>query len=432
MNTTQKGENFESIIYDFFKEAIDSGNTPFNKNSCRLRKKPRYYSKDRESDIVFDLAIEVLYPGSLDLFLVTIIECKNYNHPVPINDVEEFYSKIQQVHPARVKAVMATTNSFQSGTLKFAKNKGIGLFRYLSKTESKWELHREYKYLQNTEENSKFIQQKLTIEVSDDHTEDIYCQGIDNFTTSVFDFIADLTKDFFREQELKRIFLAKKPRRKNPIPYLTEFILANKANEILKKIDYKDGAVRLDEILRVEKLNNGLLFKEIPVDGNGLLGRISFNPTQIEVFSSSEESGEGRFRFTIAHELGHYFLNHGIFFKHENLIESSFLAYEEKLQHASSFARLEYQANYFASCLLLPKFAVMEELALVANSLNLRLRGGHIIYIDNQECNRIMLESITSRLARRFKTSKQAVYIKLLNYKLIVDGRKKMLTFHCT
>jgi hypothetical protein len=61
---------------------------------------------------------------------------------VPVNDVEEFFAKVQQVAAAKAKAVMVTNNSFDRGTLEFARAKGIGLLRVFSRDQLKWVLHR--------------------------------------------------------------------------------------------------------------------------------------------------------------------------------------------------------------------------------------------------------------------------------------------------
>jgi len=71
----------------------------------------------------------VYLPGSREYSALVLIECKNYGHPVPVDDVEEFFAKVQQVAAANAKATIASTASFQSGAREFAKSKGMGLIR---------------------------------------------------------------------------------------------------------------------------------------------------------------------------------------------------------------------------------------------------------------------------------------------------------------
>jgi len=82
------------------------------------------------------------FQGPKEYSALVLIECKNYSHPVPVDDVEEFYSKVQRVAAANAKAVIASTAPFQSGTRSFAKSKGIGLMRYFGNENFKWELKR--------------------------------------------------------------------------------------------------------------------------------------------------------------------------------------------------------------------------------------------------------------------------------------------------
>ena len=60
--------------------------------------------------------------GANPLFLV---ECKCYGHSVPVDDVEEFHSKIDDI--GAHKGIMVTTVGFQEGTVKTARGRGIAL-----------------------------------------------------------------------------------------------------------------------------------------------------------------------------------------------------------------------------------------------------------------------------------------------------------------
>jgi len=68
-----------------------------------------------------------------------------------------------------------------------------------------------------------------------------------------------------------------------------------------------------------------------------------------------------RKRFTVAHELGHFVL-------HRNLINSEFVDNQETLLRSeqgegAEFERIEYQANFFAASLLMPKVEVKKLLS---------------------------------------------------------------------
>lgn len=142
MNSTKKGSIFEEEIYDFFKREIISERFIATSKCCKIFKQKSYFSKDRESNIIFDIAIEISFPNSDAYSFLFLIECKNYKHAVGVDDLEEFFSKTQQVATANSKAILVTPASFQKSARNFAKSKGIGLLRYFDNEDFEWTLRR--------------------------------------------------------------------------------------------------------------------------------------------------------------------------------------------------------------------------------------------------------------------------------------------------
>lgn len=95
-STTKRGDALEKLIYDFFAAEIAADRFFAKAECCRLRRKPKYFSRDRGSEITFDVSIEIFMPGAADYSTVFLIECKNYTHPVPVDDAEEFFTKVQK------------------------------------------------------------------------------------------------------------------------------------------------------------------------------------------------------------------------------------------------------------------------------------------------------------------------------------------------
>src|SRR5687768_14096101 len=127
MNTTQKGDRLESKIFALFKREIVEGRFFVSEHCCKLFSKKGYYSKARGKTIIFDISIEIYLPGQDTYSMLVLIECKNYNHPVPVDDIEEFYQKVEQVAGANGKAIVVSTNSFQESAFSFSKSQGVGL-----------------------------------------------------------------------------------------------------------------------------------------------------------------------------------------------------------------------------------------------------------------------------------------------------------------
>lgn len=93
-----------------------------------------YTGRVSQRDIKIDISFDYTIAGANLLFLV---ECKCYNHAVPVDDVEEFHSKIDDI--GANKGIMITTVGFQDGTVKTAKGRGIAL-ALLTKEHQKGEL----------------------------------------------------------------------------------------------------------------------------------------------------------------------------------------------------------------------------------------------------------------------------------------------------
>ena len=86
------------------------------------------------------------------------------------------------------------------------------------------------------------------------------------------------------------------------------------------------------------------------------LGRLDVDKNQI-ILNSKGVNNSSRYRFTMAHELGHYIL-HSHLFKEQGV--TSIGESDETLSISKNVSRkLEYQANSFASYLLMPKDLVL-------------------------------------------------------------------------
>lgn len=57
--------------------------------------------------------------------LLVIVECKHYSHRVPVDDVEEFHSKLDDI--GAQKGILITTVGFQEGAVKAARGRRIAL-----------------------------------------------------------------------------------------------------------------------------------------------------------------------------------------------------------------------------------------------------------------------------------------------------------------
>lgn len=141
MNTLEKGNALEEQVFDLLQIELSKGRLGIDSASGKIFKKKGYYSRDREKDIIVDISIEVWPPGAQNYSLLWVCECKNYVHAVPVDDIEEFKAKLDQIAGKNIKGVMVSRNSFQSGAISFARNQGIGLVRIMPDDQVTWMMH---------------------------------------------------------------------------------------------------------------------------------------------------------------------------------------------------------------------------------------------------------------------------------------------------
>jgi hypothetical protein len=131
MSTTKKGNAFENLVYNHLKTELANDDLFIPSKTSQIFLKKSYFSKDRQSNIITDISIETSIPKATDYSLLTVVECKDYAHPIPVDDIEEFHSKIQQISGDNVKAIFATTAALQKSALAYAKSKRIAVIRFL-------------------------------------------------------------------------------------------------------------------------------------------------------------------------------------------------------------------------------------------------------------------------------------------------------------
>jgi len=425
MNTVAIGNKFEEQIFDLFANEIASDRFWAKKDCCRIFRQKAYPSRDRGSDIIFDVAIEIRYHGVAELSALVLIECKNYKNKVKPEQVEAFFAKVQQVYGANTKAIVATTSSFQSGAFNYAQSKGMGLLRYIAPDNQKWELRRSQSASgsDSTAETAEIARQALEHEEFSTQTFDLFMGSPASTTVSLYEFFDQLCLHGSGEQN---------PAYRNPrqrvmdiVPYIEKGTLEDEASKVLATCQYAGGDVSLEAICQIEEHNSGLMIEYIDTElPTSTLGKIVFDESKIVIYRSQTERHLGRERFTLAHELAHYFLRHGHYLKNESCDDADFDLRSAAKLAARDIRRLEFQANYFASAMLMPKISFIGHLRSALAELGIHDRGFGAMYLDDQDCNRQAFKLVTTYLSQKFSVSKKAAAIRMDGLNLLVDARK--------
>ncbi len=148
---------------------------------------------------------------------------------------------------------------------------------------------------------------------------------------------------------------------------------------------------------------------------------------------------EGRYRFSVGHEIGHWWLHR----KYLTSLSVQSSLFEDLLEPtvvcrtSDSQDMLEWQANHFASCIVMPQKLVHQawidrfgharplQVKQLRPNQQVMRRAEEIIYrhgrSESAAVNEALLESVALPLARRFKASKPAMRIRLEKLGLLVN-----------
>ena len=417
MNTTEKGDKFEDKVLSLLMKDIKSFSLFMGHEShIKVFKKKKYYSRFLKGDIEFDIAIEVYRDKNIPNYSsLILIECKDYKKAVGVDQINKFLQDVRDLSEGSfthgLKPIMAISSRLAKSAYNIALERNVGLIKINESNGLKWILNRSFE---------KYgINQALSSEgvfVDSDQP---------NYYNSSWFFYAH-NRWFSSLKEYLRYITGQKDKiTKSQVKYFSKDSLEDIAKDILIKIAYLDGAVCLSDLLSYEVLDSVKLYQNVipSVHEKSLLGRVDFKSNEIFIYKK-EVDDEKRDRFTLAHELSHILLGHSQYLDKDSLEESDLDNLE--ILDNSMVAKLEFQANYLASCLLVPNDQLAKEFSKIYSKSGLKRRGVFWIYLDNQPENKMIANNIVSELARYFDVSKSVIRIRLINFGLLHDERSKI------
>ncbi|HYG17028.1 MAG TPA: ImmA/IrrE family metallo-endopeptidase [Bacteroidia bacterium] len=401
-SSTAKGNRLEDQVFDLISKMLKNDDFIVPQKTSKIFKKKGYHSAKRGKDIIFDVTIETTLPGADRYSLLTVIECKNLNKNVTVDDVEEFGSKINQVGEHNTKGIIVTTRSYQESALTIAHKEGIGLVRLTSPKELQWVNYRRY--------SNRISDFDNTIELTDNnYKKEPFIGKVGNKRITNF---ADLLLqysiiDYFKDSEE---FI--------DIPFITD----ERINEIVNKLYdydlYNRHSLNFDKLIPFLEERYHVKFLLDTIENDNYLGKIEFNPLCIKI-SKDARIDLNRWRFTLAHEIGHLILHSKLL--RDRLIQKEDDAHTLSLKYSSSKSnsdRLEIQANLFASNLLLPEKILVPRMDLIFAEYRFHRRR---LYLDYQPVNQHEVYEILYKLSDEFHVSIEALKIRLIKLNLMID-----------
>lgn len=394
MNTVKLGDEFEDRSYNIIEQALKNNDLGLIPKYCKIYRKKPYYSFRRKANIIFDLAIEVTPPKAQNPTLLYLIECKNYTHTVPVNDISTFADYIGQIEGFAIKGVFISNNRLQKGALETVKSYGMMLIE-VNDNDYNIVLHRTDK-LQNQNEKDIELDEKIrkTIENA------LLPKKIEGLKQFSAQQIQNLANTFLNEFD--------------------SAVLAGAHKLDLKQLtQYLDKKYQL-KIEFVNLLNN---------DGTKLLGY--FDSQNNKILIDYSVIGTERFPFTLAHEIAHFILHRNLKMNqivYNNFKDSAHNVFSQQYELKNDKNWIEWQANCFASSILMPHTSMLARLIEVQIKMGVSRNRGSI-YVDHQEQNRKDFHSYINHLSNHFGTSKQSVEYRLKSLGIIKTPKEVKRNF---
>jgi len=221
---------------------------------------------------------------------------------------------------------------------------------------------------------------------------------------------------------------------KYKVPYLHEKVIEEHAQLLLDEWAQEHPAVTeppvpIEEILECHlQLECSIADLQGELGHPDVLGGIWFGDRMIKVDQSLDPSSTprmlGRYRFTLAHEVGHWRLHR----KHLMDDPSALSLFEQNCGPAfvcrsSQNPPEEIQANMFSACVLMPRRLIFEAWE--------RWRGDHdpasLVELGMSEHDEIAMDKFCRPFADKFEVSAQAMRYRLQGLELLVKEKEPRL-----
>lgn len=391
-NNQHKGDYFENLVFKKLKELIKNQDIPgvSRYNEIFLHKQ---YASKTAPDVMLnpDITIEVYSNSNKETWSnLLVVECKNHGRKIDNSIYREFVGNLSDYPRSGVRGIMVSSAGFTQQVITLAQSDNIALV--VLSEQSDWETIIWRKI--NSFEQHQFGHKVLTGEASTSYP--IVYSG-NSFVT-----VSDLLQEC-------GIPMSKALH----IPFMEDNVICKKVEDILQNTKYLIKENFIDCCFSLIAPNYKFDFVEMQED---CLGKCDFKEHVITINSSLSKH---RQNFTIAHELGHIAL-------HSSIVENLFSIEDREsdkntIISKSIYGRMEYQANTFASYLLMPNIPFMAEVNKLFKE-NWITTGR--LYHDYQPCNIRDCNVVVGALSSKFNVSQEAVIVRLKRANLYIKGER--------
>lgn len=181
------------------------------------------------------------------------------------------------------------------------------------------------------------------------------------------------------------------------------------ADDVLTQYLKKGGSYKAFEQIMADK---NIKFREIKADSTAFVGALTkANNGQFYIMVNNSIDNSGRKNFTIAHELGHYFLSH-------SLKQGTFYCFDNQIAEDVIYKDpIEQEANYFATCFLMPEQKIKSAfLSILKYSKKAKIKD--FLHVKNDYTFGIW-KGIKDDLMKRYGVSEASLRFRLQQLKLV-------------
>lgn len=162
-------------------------------------------------------------------------------------------------------------------------------------------------------------------------------------------------------------------------------------------------------------------------NGKKILGAFRFNPRFILIDKSVVNTN--RFYFTLGHELGHLVFHRNIVIKRENYEADGLVDTKKDLVTGKKILLterdwIEWQANKFSSCLMMPRATVRDAIVKIQTEIGIKRNVG-IIFLDNNNYSFRDYNAIIDQLKLIYRLNKTNIEFRLKDLGILIDRRDK-------
>ena len=165
-------------------------------------------------------------------------------------------------------------------------------------------------------------------------------------------------------------------------------------------------------------------------NGKKILGAFRFNPRFILIDKSLVDTS--RYYFTLGHELGHLVFHRNIVIKKENYENDGIVDTKKDFVTGKKILLterdwIEWQANKFSSCLIMPRATVRDAVIKIQNEIGIKRNVGHI-FLDNNSYSYRDYKIIIDHLKLIYGLNKTNIEYRLKDLNILMDRRDKNIS----